>query len=396
MGNLTQHLPLRHRAKPDRTSPYFLERLTRLPYTSFNYAELLVDGAETFEAIFKAIDAAQDYILVQYYIVRDDELGRKLRDKLIARAKAGVRVYFLYDEIGSNKLPRSYIDTLKHAGVHIGPFNSTKGSKNRFQLNFRNHRKIVVVDGKSAFVGGLNVGDEYMLQGEGWKGWRDTHMKVQGPCVQLVQLSFVEDWMWATAKLPQLNWEPEKATSATETVVCLPSGPADPFETCTLFFLDTINNAKRRLWIATPYFVPDEQIMSALELAALRGVDVRILVPALNDNTFVRLCMYSFLPKCERAGIKVFRYDKCFMHQKVLVADDDISAIGTANFDNRSFRLNFEITMIVQDEAFAARMVEMLQGDMQHATPVAATELTSASLPFRIAVNVTRLAAPIL
>lgn len=384
-------------SRPGRTAPYLLEKIARLPYTSFNRCELLVDGTETFDAIFRSIDSATSYVLVQYYIVRDDNLGRELRDHLVRKAASGVSVRFLYDEIGSHGLSKSYIESLANAGVTILPFNTTKGKANRFQLNFRNHRKIVVVDGREAFVGGLNVGDEYMGRSPEYPNFRDTHMKLEGPAVQFVQLSFAEDWRWADGEiLTNLKWRPDKATTGTQDVLCLPSGPADRFETCTMFFVDTINNARQRLWIATPYFVPDEQVMTALRLAALRGVDVRILVPEVNDNQLAKLFVYSILPECEAAGIRVLWYTPAFMHQKVLVADNDLSAIGTANFDNRSFRLNFEITMVVRDEAFNAATSSMLNTDLGRCRPALATEMTSASFVKRFAARATHLVAPVL
>jgi cardiolipin synthase A/B len=381
-----------------RHDPYLLERIARLPFTAYNSAELLVDGDATFRSIFESIDRATSYVLVQFYIVRDDGLGRELRDKLLAKTKEGVKVHFLYDEVGSPDLRKTdYALPLREAGADVAPFNSTKGKANRFQLNFRNHRKVVVVDGREAFVGGLNVGDEYLGKDPKYPNWRDTHMKVAGPAVQFVQLSFAEDWRWATGQvLDNLEWMPAKAASGDKNVLCLPSGPADRFETCTMFFLDTINNARKRLWIASPYFVPDEQVMTALKLAAIRGVDVRIITPEENDNPLVKLSTYSYLPECELAGVKVYWYTRSFMHQKVLLADDDVSAVGTANFDNRSFRLNFEITMVVRDAAFASELAEMLDEDLRHSRPAEASEMTSGPLLRQFGARASRLAAPIL
>ena len=381
---------------PDTRSATVLEKIARLPFTGFNDVRLLVDGEETFGAIFDAIDRAQDYILVQFYIVRDDALGRELRDRLAARAREGVKVLFLYDEIGSNGLPDAYLQPLVEAGAQVAHFNSTKGPANRFQLNFRNHRKNVVIDGREAFIGGLNVGDEYMGRSRRFPDWRDTHAHVVGPVAQFAQLSFVEDWNWATSAIPELSWHPVKSTTGTQTALVLPSGPADPFETCTLFFLDVINNAHKRLWIASPYFVPDEQMLSALELAALRGTDVRVLVPRVSDNAVVQLATFSYLERCERAGIKVLWYDRCFMHQKVILADDNVAAVGTANFDNRSFRLNFEIMLVVKDEGFNARVARMLERDFRHSTPSTFDEVSSGGLPRRLAVKVARLFSPVL
>lgn len=380
-----------------------MENLAKLPMTRFNSAELLIDGEATFNAIFEGIAAAEDYVLVQFYIMRDDGLGRKLKDALIERARAGVRVYVLYDELGSSKLPATYISALRDEGVRIFPFNTTQGEGNRFRLNFRNHRKIVVVDGDVAYVGGHNVGDEYLGKHPTLTPWRDTHVAVRGPVVQFIQVAFAEDWLWAVGSTPdwregqkhELDWHPEKAPGGDVLALCLPTGPADDLETCTLFFLHMINAAKQRVWIVSPYFVPDEQLMSALQLAALRGVDVRILIPEHPDQQLVYYSSFSYLQEAEAAGIRIFRYQDGFLHQKVMLVDDDAAAIGTANFDNRSMRLNFEVTMLLVDKDFAREVEAMLEDDFSNSLKAAAADYTDASFRFRFLVRVARLLAPV-
>src|SRR4051812_19951499 len=339
-------------------SAQLLEKLAMLPATRGNHAELLIDGQATFDAIFAGIAAAKEYVLVQFYIIHDDGLGRRLKDALIAKARAGVRCYLLYDEIGSHDLPDSHAGALRAAGVEVNAFNTRQGESNRFQINFRNHRKIVITDGLTAFVGGHNVGDEYLGLNAKVGAWRDTHVKVTGPAVLAVQVSWLEDWHWATKAAPPLNWKPQAASTGDGIAFGLPSGPADPFETCTLFFLHAIHTARKRVWIASPYFVPDEQFISALQLAALRGVDVRILLPGQADNALVQLSGYTFLPDLERAGVQTWRYTAGFLHEKALLVDD-VAGIGTANFDNRSFRLNFEITMLFAEPSFVQDVEKM-------------------------------------
>ena len=259
-------------------------------------------------------------------------------------------------------MSKSYISALRDGGIDIRPFNTRQGNSNRFQINFRNHRKIVVADGKVAFVGGHNVGDEYLGHNEEFGRWRDTHVKVEGPVALAVQLTFVEDWNWAAGNfLTNLNWKPQRAANDNLKALCLATGPADRFESCSLFFLHSINSAQKRLWIASPYFVPDEQTVSALTLAALRGVDVRILLPEKADSLLVHLSSFSYLRAAEKAGIKIYRYTDGFLHQKAMLVDDDTSAIGTANFDNRSFRLNFEITLLFKDANFASEVEVMFE-----------------------------------
>ena len=385
----------RMKTKAGRSEELLLERLAKLPFTAHNNATLLIDGPATFDAIFAAISAAKNYILVQFYILHDDGLGGRLRDALIAKAREGVRCFVLYDEIGSGNINR-YCAALREAGVKIEPFHTTKGIANRFQLNFRNHRKIVIVDGLVAFVGGHNVGDEYLGLDRKIGPWRDTHVRVEGPVVQCVQVSWIEDWHWASDEEPQdLNWNPDGSRGGSVGALCLPSGPADELETATLFFLHAINSARERLWIASPYFVPDEQFISALQLAALRGVDVRILTPEKLDNAMVRLSGFSYLPETEPCGIKWFRHQPGFMHQKVLLVDHDYCSIGTANFDNRSFRLNFEITMVFYERAFADQVAAMLEKDFANSKPATAQELIDGGFFFRLRVRIARLLAPV-
>jgi len=370
-------------------------QLAKLPVLENNEVELLVDGQETFDSIFEGIDAAREYILVQFFIVKDDELGRELKARLLLKARAGVRVHFLYDEVGSNALPESYLEELREAGVQILDFHTRKGPGNRFQINFRNHRKIVVVDGHTAWVGGHNVGDEYMGRDPEFGHWRDTHMKIIGPAALAVQLSFLEDWHWATNEAPELIWTPHVPGEEGVDVLVYPTGPADRLESATLMFLNGINSARKRLWIASPYFVPDESIMNALHLAALRGVDVRIIIPEKADHTLVWLAAYSYFEEAQETGIRFFRYMDGFLHQKVVLIDDRLSAIGTANFDNRSFRLNFEIMVAVNDPAFAAEVEQMLIDDMEKSVEMQPADLKEKSFWFRLGTRLARLTAPL-
>lgn len=394
--SLEGHLrPYRSRLEDVSGEYLTLERLAKMPFVGHNDAQLLVDGQTTFEAIFAGIDAAQDYVLVQFFIIHEDELGKELKKRLIDKARQGVRVYVLYDEIGSRKLSGNFHEELWDAGVQFRAFRTTQGHRNRFQLNFRNHRKIVVVDGREAYVGGLNVGDEYMGRSARFGPWRDTHAKIVGPAVQCVQLAFLEDWYWATRDLPELNWTPTPAETANKSILVLPSGPADAMETCGLFFVHAINAARRRLWIASPYFVPDPQLICALQLAALRGVDVRVILPEKPDHWLVYLSAFSYIGDIEPAGAKIYRYQPGFLHQKTLLIDDDFAAVGTANLDNRSVRLNFEIALLFADKPFAAQMHAMLERDLAQCRQVHASELQERGLWFQIAVRIARLMSPI-
>lgn len=383
-------------AFPERQRELSIEKLAKLPFTVGNDVQLLVDGKDTFDSIFKGIQRAEDYILVQFYILRADGLGSQLKDRLAAKARQGVQVRVLYDEVGSHDLPDAYLSDMAANGIQAHQFNTTKGRANRFQINFRNHRKIVVVDGREAWVGGHNVGDEYLGQDPKSGPWRDTHIRVCGPVVQAVQLTFAEDWHWASGAMLDLEWLPRPCTTGKSVAaLALPSGPADIMETCTLFFIKAIQSAEHRLWIASPYFVPDEQFITALQLAVLKGVDVRLLIPRKTDNQLVTLTHWAYIEPLHQLGVKVYWYDKGFMHQKIVLIDDDYATVGTANFDNRSFRLNFEITVVVADQGFNGEVARMLEADFARSRLVTEADIRAKGPLFRFAVRAAQLTAPI-
>ena len=371
------------------------ERLAKMPFVGNNEVELLVDGQATFDSIFAGIEEAQNFILIQCFIVHDDQIGRELKTRLIRMAAKGVRIFFLYDEIGCHKLPSAYLRELKDAGVRMHAFHTTRGSANRFQLNFRNHRKIVVVDSRVGWIGGHNVGDEYLGRDPKFGLWRDTHMRIIGPSVMALQLSFLEDWNWATDEKIDLIWEPVSADESDVPVLILPSGPADDIETASFMFQHAIHSATHRIWIASPYFVPDEGVFGALQLAALRGVDVRILIPDKPDHLLVYLSAFAFIGKMLDAGIEIYRYEQGFMHQKVFLVDDSVAAVGTANLDNRSFRLNFEVTAIVMDPMFAEQVERMLVADLDRSRRMTRSELEAKPWWFMAAGRAAYLTAPI-
>ncbi|AOI65958.1 cardiolipin synthase [Burkholderia territorii] len=379
-----------------RAAMLALTRLGGMPFVGGNAVRTLVNGDATFSAILSAIDTARDYVIVQFFIVRDDALGQMLRDALLARAAAGVRCYVLYDSIGSFDLPHSYVDTLRRGGVEVHPFATHRKFVNRFQLNFRNHRKIVVVDGNRAFVGGHNVGVEYLGANRRLSPWRDTHIEIRGPVVASIQYVFAEDWHWATQTLPPLAAPPQALPDDAMHCLAVPMGPADKQETGSLFFVEAINAARERVWITTPYLIPDEAVIAALKLAVMRGVDVRILIPSRRDHYVVFEASKLYARDLVDAGVKVFRYRPGFLHQKVVLIDRVAAAIGSANLDNRSFRLNFEIMVLTVDRAFADEVEAMLDADFAQAYEVDANEYRHSPAWRRIAMHVARLFAPIL
>ncbi len=372
------------------------EWLADAPFLKGNDFKLLIDGEATFDSILEGVDAAEHYILFQFFIVHDDDLGRRVKRHLIAKAKQGVKIYFLYDEFGCYDLPKAYLSELRAAGIAVREFNTRKGTRNRFQINFRNHRKLVVVDGKTAWTGGHNVGDEYLGKDPTFGHWRDTHMRISGPAVLGAQFSFSVDWRWAAdQEIPELEWTPTASPSGNGIALVIPSGPADEFETAQLMFLHAINSAQERIWISSPYFIPDGALLSALQLAGMRGVEVKILIPDIADHETPYLVAFSYFDEATLTGAEIYRYTNGFLHGKSMLIDDQLATVGSANFDNRSFRLNFEITAACIDPEFIRDVEQMFKDDFSNARKMTKADIDEKSFWFKLKVRVARLTAPV-
>lgn len=388
----------RRRFPPTRDPASYaaFERLAAAPVLSGNGFEVLIDGETAFPRIFDAIEAAEAYVLVQFYILRDDGIGAALSKRLVAAAQRGVAVYVLYDSIGSARLTRAYLRRLREAGIRILDSNALRGPSNRRQINFRNHRKCVIVDGIQGFIGGLNIGDEYVGHDPGLGIWRDTACALQGPIVSQLQLVFCEDWVWATDEslFELLNWEPRLSEQNMDGLL-LATGPADDVETGAFYFCTAAQMAQERLWIASPYFVPEADVLSALKVAAMRGVDVRLLLPSGADHYATYLAAFAYFDEMREAGVKIMLYDIGFMHQKALVVDDTMASVGTINLDSRSCRLNFEATALLFDPRATRQVAQMLERDFSASSPLE-TPLAAQSIWIRLFAPVARLFSPLL
>jgi cardiolipin synthase A/B len=371
-----------------------LRPLCRPAFTDENKVTLLIDAECTYASMLQAIEQAEKYIIFQFYTFRADAIGNKFSKILIRKAREGIKVNVLYDEIGSD-LPKEFISELTAAGVEVSHFNSLTG-KGKLQINFRNHRKILIIDGNVAYVGGLNIGDEYLGRWKSMGPWRDTHLRLEGPSVVACQLVHAKDWYWCTQKELELDWKIKSPGTGNAKVMVLPSGPADARQKCLLSHVAMINAAQKRLWIANPYFVPPESLMDAILLASLRGVDVRVILPSYCDSWFVMAASKVYIPRLMQHGVKVFRYNAGFSHQKVILIDDMFASVGSANFDFRSMFINFEVTIIVQQAEFQQQIVDMLLADFAQSEQVSCEEFEQMSLWDKILTKGANLLAPVL
>ena len=376
-----------------------LAGVAELPFLAGNKVDVLIDGKETFASIFDGISKARSYLMVQFYIMRDDRLGQELAERLIERARAGVRIYVLYDEVGSKQLPLAYRKRLRAEGIKIAAFNQRHKFLRFYgptRLNYRNHRKIVVADGEVAWVGGHNVGVEYLGEDPIFGPWRDTHVRVRGPAALACALVFREDWEWATGELLPADPPDVVPTPGDQSVLVMGTGPADKLEECAIAFTDVIAQARKRLWIVSPYFVPDTDVRTALYGAQLRGVDVRIMLPEKPDHMLVWLASIAHADAMVEHGISMYRYTHGFLHEKVVLMDDRIAAIGSTNFDNRSFAINFEITLWFPGEETVATVERMLTEDFARCRKVSVAEVKGRPWFWRFITQGARLFSPLL
>lgn len=323
--------------------------------------DLLVGGGRTFEALLTAVAAATHHLHVEYYIFEPDRIGTALRDALVERARAGVRVRLLLDAIGSSGLNRAFLAPLRDAGADIAWFHPPRLKFIwRPRVNLRNHRKLVVVDGTVAFTGGINISDSQDPRSNP-HAFHDLHLRLEGEVVRWLQLAFLEDWVYATGTaLRDARLWPE-ATRGTILAQVVPAGPDSSWEAIHRLQVEAIHQAGRRVWLVTPYFVPGEAARMALVSAALRGLDVRLVVPARGDSVVVSAAARSYYDELLAAGVRVFEFQPRMLHSKALLVDESSCLLGSANFDQRSFRLNFELSLLLNDPGLA----EVLEREME-------------------------------
>lgn len=356
---------------------------------------LLVDGAAKYDALLEAIAAARHHVHVEYYIFEPDRTGTLIRDALVERARAGVRVRVLLDAVGSSRLSRAFLAPLREAGVEFAWFHPAKLRWIwRPRVNLRNHRKVVVVDGLLGFTGGINVTDEENERLDPG-AYHDLHLRLEGEVVRWLQLTFLEDWHYATGiALRDEHLWPQAATGTVLAQVLI-SGPDSPWEAIHRVKVEAIHQANRRVWLVTPYFVPGEAARMALSSAALRGLDVRVIVPARSDSRIVSAAARSYFDELIAAGVRVFEFGPRMLHSKAMLVDEDSCLFGSANFDHRSFRLNFELSLMVNDIGVAAVLEGQILADLEHCREIKA-DRPKASFPRRLGDACARLFSPLL
>jgi len=327
----------------------------RAVITLQNELEVFHECSEIFDRMFADIRAAKHHLHVEFYIIDNDKIGNEFKDLLIEKAKDGVEVRFCFDDVGSRKLPQKFINELKAAGVEVYTFMPVFFPYLTGKANFRNHRKIVVVDGAVGYLGGINIADRYTNRIPQHKYWRDTQLRIYGDAVKTLQQQFMLNWNFVSGKQLLINelYFPEIHANQNHLVQIAAAGPDSDWPTILQGMLMAINTAEEYVYITTPYFIPSEEVVIALQTAALSGVDVQVLIPKHGDSTLTQAASMSYIKQMLEAGIKVFRYNKGFIHAKTIVVDDVLSTIGTTNMDNRSFNLNFEINAFCYDKEIA-------------------------------------------
>ncbi|MET3207161.1 UNVERIFIED_CONTAM: cardiolipin synthase [Paenibacillus sp. PvR008] len=373
-------------------------RLARSPIYFAAETQILNNGDETFSTLLAELRKAEHHIHMEYYIFRSDDIGTSIQKILIEKAKAGVKVRFMYDAVGSIQLSKAFLKEMRDAGVEVVAYGGARILFFSSRVNYRNHRKIVVIDGNIGLIGGLNVGDEYLSRNKAYGFWRDTHMIVKGEAVWTLQLIFLQDWLHMTGEsvLDKEYLSPKIEPITDGGVQIIASGPDNERRVLKNLFFSMITSARKSVWIATPYFIPDEDILTALRMAALSGLDVRILFPAKPDKWLPFLASHSYFQTLLEVGVKVYEYEKGFLHSKLLIVDGEVATIGTANMDMRSFHLNFEVNALLIRTHSVQQMVADYERDLQSASLIVREEFMKKRLFKRLMESLARLLSPLL
>jgi cardiolipin synthase A/B len=366
-------------------------------FTQDNEVEVVTDGQAKFSKLLERIEGARDHIHLMYYIFRADRLGREIAEALARKAEAGVKVRVLLDAVGSPIFHRKFWRRLRKAGGEVAFFFPSRIPFLNIRVNYRNHRKLVIIDGEYGFIGGFNVGDEYVGRDKRLGYWRDTHLVVRGSAVLLMQVRFLLDWNLATGRrlAAEARYLPTVATTGTVGMQIVSSGPDSERRQIRNAFVKMIYSAKRSVYLQSPYFIPDESLMTALRSAALSGVDVRVMLPGKVESWFVYWASCTYVEELLRDGVKCYTYEGGFLHAKTMVVDETIATVGTANLDTRSFRLNFETNALIYDSGTAEQLAQHFCRDLEQCRGFTLAEYRRRPLFTRFMESLARLLSPL-
>lgn len=361
-----------------------------------NEVTIFTDGYQKIQALIREISRAKKYIHIDYYIFEDDSLGRLIRDILIDKAREGVTVRVIYDDVGCWSVSRSFFEEMRYEGIEVKPYLKVLFPLFTSKVNYRNHRKIVVIDGEVGFVGGINIANRY-IKGVKWGIWRDTHMMMRGRAVHGLQTAFLIDWYFVDhTLLSSEKYFPKMENMGEAICQTVTSEPIGRWRIIMQGLLYTISLAKRYIYIQTPYFLPTEPVQVVLKNAALAGVDVRIMMPEKGDSKLTYLSSCSYIEDMLSAGVKVYFYQKGFMHAKTLVSDDNVSSVGTTNIDFRSFEHNFEVNAFIYSKKTALELKEIFLNDVKDSVEITYKKWKERPLMRRFLESILRLFSPLL
>ncbi|HOP03218.1 MAG TPA: cardiolipin synthase [Tenuifilaceae bacterium] len=365
--------------------------------TEYNKIDLFQTGATSFSAIIEAIENAKSSVHLQFYIISDDEIGNRIKDLLIKKANEGVEVRLIYDDVGSWSLPRKFFRQLHDAGVEFFPFMEVKFPLLTSKVNFRNHRKIIVIDGIIAFMGGINIADRYLVGDKKLGPWYDTMLRIEGEAVNMLQVVFMVDWFFVSKKVlaDREKYFPDHKVESQHFLQITSSGPDSDWASIMQAFFTAITKATKHIYISSPYFIPNESILTALKTASLSGVDVRIMLPGKSDSTVVYWSSMSYVAELLEAGIKVYLFNRGFIHSKITMIDSDFSSVGSANMDIRSFEDNFEVLAMIYDVEFTKKLESQFLKDMKRCKTITSKDWSKRSVKQNMKESLARLFSPL-
>ena len=362
-----------------------------------NSVEIFTDGRLKFDRLKDDIRNATDFIFIQYYIYSDDRLGNEITDLLVEKARQGVRVKVLYDHVGSFSTRNSFFARMRRLGIDSHPFFRVTFRKLANRINWRNHRKIAVIDGKIGYIGGMNIADRYVETAPDGRIWRDTHLRVEGPVIESMMYSFAIDWNFLR---PDADVQPitlmKYAEAGEVDMQLVTSGPIDKWNNLVICFQQAIASARKRIYIQTPYFLPTDALLKALQGAALSGVDVRVMIPEHTDSILLGYGSRSYIDDCLKAGVKVYLFTPGMLHAKTMIIDDDFVTTGSVNFDFRSFENNFEANLMIYSESVNRRMRDIFFHDLSSCRKLTLSRWRARPRTSRFIEALVRLFAPIL